>query len=194
MSIKPKVYLDACCFIDMAQSQLSIQMQIEREPHVFYCRKFLEAARGNDAIVFTSSLSVAECVYVKDLSKPQEEQTVLTEEVKRLFRGMLLSGSGRSGVIPVQPTPLIVEGARDLRWVHEITLKPMDALHASTALEMKCTHLVTTDKHFDNVKVELQGMGIIVCTADSLAHLLPDRYRQLPLVKNHGREANRTSA
>lgn len=185
MSTEPRVYFDACCFIDMAKSQLDIPVQAEREPHIFYCRKLLEASRSKDAIVFTSTLSVVECTHVKDMSKPENDRIVMTDEVKRLFRGMLLSGAGRSGVMPVQPTPRIVESARDLKWVHEALLNPMDAIHVASAIAMECTHFITTDglKSIDILK----SLNLVVCTADGVAHLLPDRYKQLALTRSHGK-------
>lgn len=192
MSIKPRVYFDACCFIDLATSQLSLPVQAEREPHIFYCRKLLEAARSKDAYVFTSTLSVVECTHVKDMNKPENDRLVMTDEVKRLFRGMLMSASDRSGVMPVQPTPRILEAARDLKWVHEAVLRPMDAIHAATALAMKCSHFITTDG-LESVDI-LNRLNLAVCSADDIAHLLPDRYKQLALTRLHEQASQNASA
>lgn len=180
MSSEPRVYFDSCCFIDMAAHNLSIGVRTDRTSHVFYCRKFLEAARANDAYVFTSTLTVAECLVVKDESDPKGHRAVLTDEVKRLFEGMLLSA--KSGVMPVQPTPRIVKSARDLRWEHAATFQPMDSLHIATAIDMKCGYFLTTD---GKIKLEnaaiLKALGLVVCTADEIADRLPSKYRQLPL-------------
>lgn len=177
MSDKLRVYLDACCFIDMAASQLEVTVQAWKEPHIFYCRKFLEAARAQDIVVHTSVLTVAECTYVNEQPDGVQKQIILNDEVKALFKGMLLSG--KSGVMPVQATPSIVERARDLRWVHGAPTKPMDAIHVATALAMKCTHFVTTDI-LQGIEI-IRGLGLSVGSADSIAHLLPSIYRQLPL-------------
>lgn len=165
----------------MAQSTLNLSAQVEREPHIFYCRKFLEAARNKEVSIFTSTLAVVECTHVKDRSKPSGKQAVMTDEVKHLFRGMLLSA--RSGIMPVQPTPTIMESARDLKWDHGSTLRPMDAIHVATAFAMRCTHFVTTDA-LESADI-LNALGLAICKADDIAHLLPDRYRQLALSRDH---------
>lgn len=193
MTINPRIYLDTCCFIDMVKYSIPIGLLGGREPHVFFCRKFLEAARASEATVFTSMLTVAECTSVRDESLPQERQTIISPEVKRLIEGMLLSG--KSGVMPVQATPKIVKASRDLLWVHGATFKPMDALHIATALTMKCTHFLTTDSKLkpSNISIANQ-LGLSICTADAISHLLPSKYSQLPLAPSGGHEANRPAA
>lgn len=180
MSGEPRVYIDACCFIDMVSHDLSIGVKPGRTSHVYYCRKFLEAAKGKEAFVFTSTLTVSECVAVKDDTDPNNHKPVFTDDVKRLFEGMLLST--KSGVMPVQPTPRIVKAARDLRWKYGATFKPMDSLHIATALEMKCGYFITTDERLkpENVTIA-KTLGLVVCTADGIASLLPSKYAQLPL-------------
>lgn len=181
MSSEPRVYLDACCFIDMVAHDHSIGVRPDRALHVYYCRKFLEAARGKEAHVFTSTLTVAECLGVKNESDLKDNKLVFTDEVKRLFEGMLLSA--KSGVMPVQPTPRIVKSARDLRWAHAATFKPMDSLHIATAIDMKCGYFLTTDSKLkpENIAIA-KALGLVVCTADSIARLLPSKYQQLPLI------------
>lgn len=175
---KPAIYMDSCCFIDLARSALSVFTEPNREPHIFYSRKFLDAARAGHVTVYTSSVTVVECVNIKDESV-KSKPIVEDESVRPLFRGMLMSG--RSGVLPVMPTPKITEAARDLRWVHDITCKPMDAIHLATALELKCSHFFTTDAFgAENIK-KLSVLGLIVSSADYAADLLPSQYRQFDL-------------
>jgi predicted nucleic acid-binding protein len=180
MSSGTKIYFDSCCFIDMVKHQLTIGNLAGREAHVFYCKKFLEAARAEELTVFASTLAVAECTHVKDSMQPQGKNVVLTDEVKRLLEGILLSA--KSGVMPVQPTPGILKAARDLRWQHGATFKPMDSIHIATAIEMKCSHFVTTDSKLavENSKI-VSSLRLAICSADQIADLLPSKFRQLPL-------------
>lgn len=179
MGIEIKVYFDACCFIDLAKTALDLQIEDGREPHIFFCKKLIDAARVKEAVVLTSSLTVTECTHIKDKSQADNVKIIKDNEVKRLFHGMLLSG--KSGVLPAQPTPLIVEKARDLVWEYQTTLKAMDALHVATALQHKCTHFITTDNLGDeNIKI-INSLGLAVCSADKVSHLLPDHHKQLDL-------------
>lgn len=176
---KPAVYMDSCCFIDLAQTALSIPTIPNREPHIFYCRKFLDAARADELTVYTSTTTMIECVVMKDSSKPGSP-VVEEDGVKLLFKRMLLST--KSGVMPVIPTPLITEAARDLRWDHDVTCRPMDALHIATALRMKCTHFFTTDEGIGREnKQKIALLGLVICTADQAVDLLPNQYRQFVL-------------
>lgn len=179
VAIEIRVYFDACCFIDLAKIALKFQTEDGREPHIFFLKKFIDAARAKEVTVLTSSLSVTECTHVKDKSKSEPERIIKTDEVKRLFQGLIMSG--KSGVLPAQPTPIIVEKARDLVWVHGTSLRAMDALHVATALHHKCTHFITTDNlGEENIKV-INGLGLAVCSADKIAHLLADHHKQMDL-------------
>src|SRR4051812_39276669 len=106
----PLVYMDSCCFIDLAKPLMKVTTLPARAPHIYFCRKFLEAARANHVIVYTSTVAVVECVKVTD-ETVKGGPTVDDERVKVLFRSMLLSG--KSGVMPVMPSAQITEAARD---------------------------------------------------------------------------------
>ncbi len=186
MRIIPRVYMDACCFIDLAKQRIDLQTPKERDAHIFYCKKFIEAARNDDASVYTSTVSVVECVKVTDHMTPGGP-TIEDERVKALFKGMLMSA--KSGILPVMPNPRITEDARNLRWEHGITCGPMDAIHIATALSVKCSHFFTTDGKLgvENIN-KISSLGLTICTADRLADVLPDEYRQLPLRVVHDAE------
>lgn len=171
--------MDSCCFIDLAKNALSLPVLAKRDPHVFFCRKFLDAARANDVTVYTSTMTVIECVYVTDNGTPGK-QAIEDDGVKAIFRGMLLSG--KSGVMPVIPTVRITDNARDLRWQDGITCKPIDRLHIATAIAMKCTHFFTSDDKLGSENIRnIANLGLTVCMADKAADLLPTHYRQFEL-------------
>lgn len=178
MGTEPKLYYDTCCFLDMLQHQLQVSAKPDREPHVHFCKSFLEAARNKEVTVYSSTLTVAECRHLRDESDPNNHKKIVTDEVKRLIEGMLISA--RSGVMPVQPTPAIIKRARDLEWVDGCKFDPLDSLHIATALAMRCDYFVTTDGKLDADSVAtVNAMGLSFGRADSLAHLLPNKYRQM---------------
>jgi len=65
-----------------------------------------------------------------------------TEEVKRLFNSILVSGKV---VLLTQMTQTIAERARDLHWDHGINLGGADAIHVATALTVGCSEFLTFD-------------------------------------------------
>gem|GEM_PF-4338707 len=130
-------------------------------------------------LVYTLTVTAVECVKLTDDTVPGGP-TRDDDTVRDLFKKMLMSG--RSGVIPVMPTPVITELARDLRWRHGITCKPMDRLHIATAMAMKSSHFFTTDDKLGQQNVaKINALGLAVCRANSVSEMLPDRYRQLTL-------------
>lgn len=177
---KVSVYMDACCFIDLAAMKLDLETEAGRENHIYFCRKLLEAARAKEALVYTSFATIVECGHVVDLSRPSGQQKIWTPEVQRLFRGLLQSGS--SGVLPVATTPLVTERALDLKWKHNITCRAMDALHLASALKAGCTHFITTDNFGTTNIAGLALLGLVVCRAEAVSNLLPSKYSQIEMV------------
>ena len=164
-----KIYLESCPFIDLAKTQRGITLDPERQHETWFAGQILRAGRAGDLTVFTSALTSIECVHI-DQEYPLE--------VQRIFKALL---SGASGVIPVQPDPFVTERARDLRWIHNIALKPMDSLHVACALEAGCTELITTDtKILNRLKsAQLNGANLgLKAILASQTGLLPDKYRQ----------------
>jgi hypothetical protein len=87
------VYLDACCFIELAKHDIGIQVSSEREKDVWHYKQLMQANRDGELSVFTSVLSIAECSHA---------DCDVSEAVKGSFRRLLLSGQYLS---LVQPTP-----------------------------------------------------------------------------------------
>lgn len=170
-----RVYLDACCYIDLVQQQNGHPIEEGRDNHIWYCRKFLDAARAKDIEVYGSTILVAECTAIRD----EKRQRILTDQVKSSFRALLLAGNP---VIPVQPTPKILERARDLAWVDGLNISSVDAIHIATALELKCNAFITSDGPMcSKVAPHKSKLSIGIGAADSFKAWLPDKYKQEPL-------------
>ena len=59
----PKIYLDACPLIEMAQFA-ALPKGANESVGVWYCRQALRAAREGEVVVTTSILSVSECTSI----------------------------------------------------------------------------------------------------------------------------------
>lgn len=110
-SAKPRVYFDSCLFIEMAKTALNKPVDNNRHNEIWFCKKLLEASRDGEIEVFTSMITIAECLHVDTI-------TNIDDETKRLFRGMLTSGN--SGVTPVSISIFTVSDARDIVWKQNI--------------------------------------------------------------------------
>ncbi len=133
----------------------------------------IEASRNGEVHVYTSMLTMNECLYVKD-----DGEKLINIDVKNKFRSIF--ESGKSGVYSVNSTIFIHERARDLTWEDGLGgLKPMDSIHIATALELNCIELFTGDeRHFLRNAKEIKKLGISVIRP-SQTKLLPDKYLQM---------------
>lgn len=151
-----RVYLDACCFIELAAYKVGFH-KLKREEDVRFLDRVLKAAFDGKLEVYTSTLSVAECRYVLSTA---DSKKILTDEIKRLFQDLLTSGQF---VILVQDSVLVAERARNLYWVHQLNVKGPDAIHIASALEMSCDEFLTFDENGPfKQKTELEALGLIV--------------------------------
>lgn len=164
---KPKVYVDSAVITDLVKAKVGAGIPTEREQDAWHLQKMLDAAREGKVSVFTSAISVAECTHVEDQNK--------LELAKPFFLGLL--ASGRGGFTLAQPTLTLMEKARDLRWLHAISLSGLDAIHAATALHFKCEEIWTRDAKFVRFSPTFSAMGLRVC-APRETTCLPDEYRQ----------------
>jgi len=165
---KPKVYLDSCCFIELALQSIG-KHETARENDLWFLTELLNAAFDQEIEVLTSTLTIAECAHAKgDLS----------DDVKTLFKKFLTSGRY---VFLVQDSVLVAEKARNLRWVHGLAFSGADSIHIASALEMKCDEFITWDqKPHDNAK-ELNNLALTICSPGN-THCLPIKYLQQPLI------------
>jgi len=170
MADKRGVYLDSCCFIDMVKEAVGANLTPERSKHVWYLKQLLQACRDGEIEVYTSVITIAECSHADgDVSV----------KAKDSFQSLLMSGQYLK---LVQPTPFIATDARDLRWIHGISLRGADAIHIASALDRKCEELITTDQQAKKMAAsqKLLSLGLRVIQG-SETKCLPAKYLQLAL-------------
>lgn len=171
MAEVPKIYLDACVIIDMAEFEAKGTVQGSREQGVWVCQQALKASRDGKMKIFTSTLSIPECTGIG------RGERVPHPKAKAFLEMLLISG--KSGILLVQQTVSISRRARDLRWVEEMNMKGADCIHVASALSMNCDEIWTGDKGIAN-KPQLLTLGLIP-QKPSESKLLPDDYNQVKL-------------
>jgi predicted nucleic acid-binding protein len=169
MSSIPRIYCDANPIIELAKKGLGTH-DLTRLRDLEYLEQMLKASNNLELELFTSSISVAECVAAgQDWSQPVQE----------FFTGVLSSGSMFK---LVQDSIFVAEQARQLRWKHNISLKGMDAIHVASAIEAKCEEFLSWDAGIASPRntakttaLALHGIKVI---APSQSLLLPTYYVQ----------------
>ena len=167
-----RVYLDSCCFIDLAKHKIGT-LPTHRMADQWFAWKFMEAQKDGAVAAFTSVLSVAECTHADNDSG---------KEVRDLFTRVLTTGQY---VVLVQPTIFVGSDARDLRWKHGLAnIRGADLMHLASALSVKCTEFLTTDEKILRHAPRLEPLGLRL-TNPAKSALLPAEYRQqeMPDVK-----------
>lgn len=168
MSSIPRVYSDANPIIELAKFAKGTSNPLFQED-VWVMKQLLKAADNNVVDLYTSTISVAECVAAGD------DWGIDTQE---FFVGVLTSG--RMFKL-VQDSIFVAERARDLRWKDNIRLGGMDAIHIASALESKCTEFLTWDAGIGTNKFTarasaLAALGLsVIFPRDT--KLLPSSYR-----------------
>jgi predicted nucleic acid-binding protein len=160
------LYMESCCFIDLAKYQLGLKETIDdlakKESHIQGCIKILDAASKGRVRVETANITISECQHLKGL---------VTPEIKRLFRSILSSGRI---VHIITDSIFISERAQELRWTYDINLSGADAHHVASALEAGCEELVTYDKKIRSNAAKIAALGLRVTTGDQTRLLPPD--------------------
>lgn len=122
--MKPElIYWDSCTFLAWLQ---------EDPGQVDLARGTLERAQAGEVGLITSTLTLTEVLWMKGAPKLPEEKAV---KLRQFFR--------RSYIRLHNVTRGVAEGAQDLVWNHSI--KPKDAIHVATALELGVPTLETFD-------------------------------------------------
>jgi predicted nucleic acid-binding protein len=164
MIANPRIYSDANPIIELAKLAKQTHNPA-RESDLRMMERLLKAANNEEISLFTSSISIAECVAAG---------TDYGVDVQEFFLGVLTSGKMFK---IVQDSIFVAEQARDLRWVHHIELSGMDAIHVASAIEAHCTEFLTWDRGIASNAALLAGHGIRVITP-SQTQSLPPLYMQ----------------
>jgi len=168
----PAIYVDACALIDAVKYQVGA-LPTERNNDAWHLKMLMQAHANRDVILYTSFLSVAECVSI------EPGQARVPVDVQEKFSRLMLSGQY---LRLVTPSPRVATMSQDIRWKHGIVLKGADALHVATALEQGCLEFITTDERISKIKLKdpngaLAANRLRVVSAASTG-LLPSEYTQ----------------
>ena len=164
MSSIPRVYSDANPIIELAKFGKKLH-DPKRERDLWMMEQILKAANNGEVSLYTSTISVAECVAVGD---------DWSSDVQEFYVGVLTSG--RMFKL-VQDTIFVAERARDLRWKDNIRLSGMDAIHVASALEMNCTDFLTWDSGIRKNKLSEKFEALV---ALGLNVIQPGEIKSLP--------------
>ena len=172
MNSGPRIYSDANPIIELARYQRGTH-DPNREHDLWIMRQAMSAAQNEEIDLFTSSISVAECVAAGDDWGP---------EVQEFFVGAL--SSGRMFKL-IQSDIFVAERARDLRWKDNVRLSGMDAIHVASAILWGCGEFFTWDRGINTDKLaakrailEQNGINVV---APSGTKLLPSYYLSEPI-------------
>ena len=97
------------------------------------CGGVISRAERGEVLIVTSTLTLAECLWMRGQAKVPEDKALI---VRRFFR--------RSYIRVYNVTRKIAEQAQDLVWQNGI--KPKDAIHVATAIGLDVTALETFDE------------------------------------------------
>ncbi len=97
------------------------------------CRGTIDRAESGGVVIFTSTLTIAEVLWMKGEPKTSPEKAAI---VRKFFR--------RSYIKVRNVTRRVAESAQDLVWDHSI--KPKDAIHVATAMDIGVPTLETFDE------------------------------------------------
>lgn len=124
MSVE-KIYWDSDAFLGWFKDETGKAEQ---------CDGVIQRAERGEVLIVTSTLTLAEVLWMRGEKRVSKENA---EKVQKFFR--------RSYIRLYNVTRKIAENAQTLVWDHGI--KPKDAIHVSTALNLKVDALETFDEH-----------------------------------------------
>lgn len=164
---KPRIYFDANPLIDAIKCAITGAIEPERKRNLEYTRALMEAASDGAIEIISSSMIIAEC-------RRADPETAADDKTKELITRVL---SSDEAIKISYVTFEITEKARDLDWVHGISLRAVDAIHLATAIHHGCKEMVTTDKKIRAKAAEIQKKFGVRIIATSETAILPPDYR-----------------
>ena len=130
----PRVYFDACIFLDY------ISNHPERAPII---EDFVELSLKNEIDILTSTASVVEVSHVLDEKEARKLDPHIESKIDAMF-------NDETVVKLIDFSPLIAKDARTLIRDSIISptniLKPMDAVHLASAKRLKVREFLTYDR------------------------------------------------
>jgi len=133
-----RIYWDSDAFLGWFQ---------EDNGKVDLCRHTLERAKNGEVLIVTSTLGIAESLWLRGQAKIPKERAEL---VRKFFR--------RSYIRTYNVTRKIAENAQDLVWDKGIA--PKDAIHVATALSLGIPVIETFDKKLIRKSATLDDLEI----------------------------------
>jgi len=118
------VYWDSVTFLAYFQSEVG---------RVDLCEGTLERAEAGDVCVITSTLTIAECLWLRNAPRIPKSRADI---IRKFFR--------RSFIRARNVTRRVSELAQDLVWDHSV--RPKDATHVATALDARVSVFETFDE------------------------------------------------
>lgn len=134
------IYWDSDAFLGWLQ---------EEKDKVDLCRGTLERAESGSVLIFTSALTLAEVLWMKGGPRVPKEKA---EIVRKFFR--------RSHIRVRNVTRMIAGDAQDLVWEHSI--RPKDAIHVATALDVGVPTLETFDDGLIKKSGVIAGRALVI--------------------------------
>ncbi len=133
-----KIYWDSDAFLGWFQEDVG---------KADLCRHTLERARNGEVLIVTSTLGIAESLWLRGQTKIPKDRAEL---VRKFFR--------RSYIRTHNVTRKIAEDAQDLVWDKDIA--PKDAIHVATALSLSIPVIETFDKKLIAKSSLFEGLEI----------------------------------
>lgn len=118
------------------------------------CRGTIEAAERGEIEIITSTLTIAEVIYLKGHPKITKEKS---DKIIAFFRNEY--------IIPVVLDRDIAEMARELLWDYQ-ALKPKDASHVASALKASVLMFSTFDEYLIGLSGQIGNPPLIIGEPD----------------------------